>query len=144
MPIRLNDFAKERKDLTVATPIGDIEVVYRPNALTPSDEARLAASREDGAVAAFRELLEQFCRVLVAWDLVGPVYNSVTGDEIVAEDVPIPVRPDILQHVASPIITLIFRTINEDNVPKSSKTSRNQTGPTSSKNSGAIYSGSFD
>lgn len=142
MPIRLTDFSRERRDLVIPTPSGDINVTYSPNVLTPSDEAKILAARANSPVDSYRELLTQFCRILIAWDLVGPVLNSDSGEEIVAEDAPIPVKPEILQHVPSPVITLIFRAISEDNVPKSSKAAK--TGTASSKNSGSIYSGSFD
>lgn len=144
MGIRIGEFANERKDLVYSTPMGDLNLVYSPNALTPSDEAKLLTARQTSGVEMYQELLNQLCKLLRSWDMVGPLYNSTNGDLIVEEDQPVPLQPDVLQHMPTSLMTGIFRAISEDNVPKSSTEPSKRTQKTSQANSGGIFQGSFD
>jgi hypothetical protein len=144
MGIRIGDFANERKDLKHETQLGTLSMVYRPNALTPSDEAALLKAREDSPLAMYRGMLEQLCKLLVSWDMEGPLYNSETGEEVVAEGEMVPLDPAVLQHMPSTLMAQLFRAIQEDNVPKSSVPNESRrTRNVSPTNSGNIYQGSF-
>ena len=144
MGIRIGDFANERKELVYETPLGALNLVYNPNALTPSDEAKLLSARQESGVEMYQELLNQLCKMLRQWDMVGPLYNADTGDQMVGEDEPVPLQPDILQHMPTSLMTGLFRAISEDNVPKSSTPHSKRTQKTSQANSGGIFQGSFD
>ena len=139
MAISIGDFAKARKDMVYETPIGALNVSYSPNALTPSDEAKLRTAAE-----LFRSLLEMLCKMVKSWDMEGPLYNSENGELIVEEGAPVPIAPDILQHLPTPFLTGLYAAIGEDNVPKSSNVdTKNPTKLTSPNASGNIYQGSF-
>lgn len=131
MPIRLSDLANERRDTTITTPLGPLAVTYRPNALTPADSARLSSVQGEEWVKQLLAMLEEY---IVAWDLVGPVKNKVTGEAVVPADEPIPLKKEILQHVSSDLLGEIFRAVQSDRDPKPK---------TSAKNSGDIFGGSF-
>ena len=131
MPIRLADLANQRRETVIKTDLGNIKVTYRPNALTPSDAARLANAKGDEWV---RVLLTQMEDLIVDWDIVGPVYNKTTGEAVVATDEPVPVKKEVLQHVSSDLLGEMFQAVQNDRNPKS---------PNSPKNSGDIFEGSF-
>lgn len=143
MGIRIGDFANERKDLVYETNLGELHLVYNPNALTPSDEAKLVTARQSSGIETYQELLNQLCKLLRNWDMEGPLFNSDNGDQIVGEGEPVPLQPDILQHMPTSLMTGIFRAISEDNVPKSSTENSKRTPKTSQANSGGIFQGSL-
>jgi hypothetical protein len=143
MGIRIGEFANERKDLVYETPLGDLHITYSPNALTPSDEAKLLTARQSSGIEMYQELLNQLCKLLRGWDMVGPLYNADNGELIVEEDQTVPLQPDILQHMPTSLMTGLFKAISEDNVPKSSTEHGKRTQKTSQANSGGIYQGSF-
>ena len=145
MAISIGDFAKARKDLKYETEAGVLEISYSPNALTPSDEAKLSSARQDSPKAVYREVLELLCKIIKAWDLVGPLYNSESGDLIVEEDTTVPISPDLLQHMPTSFLMGLYAKIAEDNVPKSSNVemAKKPTQLTSPNASGSIYQGSF-
>lgn len=141
MGISIGEFANERRDMEYTTPAGVLNVSYAPNVLTPSDEVKLSASRGDG-VESYRQMLNIMCKMIKSWDLIGPLYNSETGEPIVFEGEQVPIKPDILQHLPSAFMGGLFRALAEDNVPKST-TPANVTPMSSPNASGNIYSGSF-
>jgi hypothetical protein len=118
MPVRVADLAKERREVLVNTPLGQVRVSYRPNVRTPADEARMAqATGED----AYREMLESMQKLVVDWELVGPVYDAEDGSIIIAEDEPVPTKPEVLQHISSTLLSMIFQEMLEDMRPNSQK-----------------------
>ncbi len=143
MGIRIGDLANERRDMVYSTSIGDLNVSYSPNALTPSDEAKLVAVRDqEGGIGVYREILEQVCKIIKSWDLEGPLFNTENGLTIVEDGERVPLDPAVLQHLPSSFMMGLYRAIGEDNVPKSSGNPR-QTQNISQNNSGNIYRGSF-
>lgn len=133
MPVRISELARERREIQLETSGGILHVVYRPNVRTPADEARLAACKGDDI---YREILESMKKMIVQWDLTGPVYDPETEDVLVEEDMEIPIEPAILQFLPSSQMTGIFQTIMEDMRPNTTKAS--------SKTSGKLYAtGSF-
>lgn len=145
MAISIGDFAKARKDLSYETEAGVLNLSYSPNALTPSDEAKLMSARADSAAEMFRSLLEMLCKIIKSWDMEGPLYNSETGDEIVEAGATVPIVPDIMQHLPTSFLTGVYREITEDNIPKSTEaeTRKKATKLSSPNASGNIYQGSF-
>jgi hypothetical protein len=128
MPIRVADLAKERSEVVVNTPLGQVRVTYRPNVRTPADEARMAnATGED----AYREMLESLHKLIVEWDLVGPVYDAEDGSLVIEEDAEVPTKPQITQHISSTLLGMIFTAMLEDMRPNSPKNP--------SKNSQKLY-----
>ena len=102
MGIRIGDLANERRDMVYSTSIGDLNVSYSPNALTPSDEAKLVAVRDqEGGIGVYREILEQVCKIIKSWDLEGPLFNTENGLTIVDEGERVPLDPAVLQHLPS-------------------------------------------
>lgn len=132
MPIRISDLARERREIRVPTNHGDLRVVYNPNAVTASDQARLLAAE---GTEAFRELLGQIEKTIVFMDLVGPLYDDA-GQEIVPDGEPIPVEGYFLQFLPQMQLAAIYQAVLEDSRPKATN---------SSKGSGRLYeaTGSF-
>lgn len=119
MPVKVSEFVKERRELTVETPYGDIELVYRPNLRTPADEARMAASQGEEV---YKEILTSFETLVVKWDVIGPVLDN-KGKELVAPDVTVPIEKEILQFVNTSLITAVFSAMLEDMRPNGRKSS---------------------
>lgn len=122
MPIRVADLAKERKEIIAATSLGGVLVVYRPNVRTPADEARMIGLTGEEA---YREMLQSMKKLIASWELVGPVYDAIDGSVVVEEDAPVPIEPEVLQHMPSSLLTLIYQDIIEDMRPNSQKNPSN-------------------
>lgn len=129
MAVRLSELTKQRAEVFIATPLGEVRVVYRPNERTIADEARMS---DAVGVDAYREMLASMEKMIVEWDFVGPVYDNTTGAMIVDEDVQVPAQKEILQHISTHILQSVFTGIMEDMRPNSKKGS-------SSKNSQSLF-----
>jgi hypothetical protein len=132
VPIRLSDLANDRRDTTISTPLGPIAVTYKPNALTPADAAELAGST---GAESFRVLLKQMEKLIVKWDITGPVYATGTDEVVVEADIVVPIEAKVLQHISSDLLGELFQAIQKDKNPKS---------PNSPKTSNDLFAGSFD
>lgn len=145
MGISIGDYVKERKDLTIQTNVGELHVTYNPHAVTPSDEAKLVAAREESAGAFYQMLLTLVQYYISDWDLFGPLRSAENPDlELVAEGEKVPIKAEIFQHLPTSLMTAIYTTITADNVPKSSNPQKRPTQKTSPENSGGVFPGSFD
>ena len=104
--------------------------------MTPAREAELARLgddveadlREEGegettaqTEAGLRKLIEQFCTIVEAWDLVGPLSNRATGELIVAEDEPVPVNLETMRYVSSYFMVQVLNGIRDDIRPKKAR-----------------------
>ena len=120
MPVRLSNLVKERRELAV--PLADsndvINIVYRPHALTPADEARLSSLTGEES---YREMLSQFEDLLVSWDVLGALVDKDTGKVLVPEDVEVPIKQELLQHLPTDLMGIVFGAIREDMRPKQRK-----------------------
>ena len=84
-----------------------IEVDFYVNRITGrSVKVDLNGRGEDMSVAEEMNYqnVADFCNLLARWDVTGPLYDAVTGAEIVPEHVVVPIDPDIVQHM-----NIIFR-----------------------------------
>lgn len=122
MPIRLVDLAKERRELTIHTPLGPLNIVYRPNARTPADIAKYRGITDDAEKT--KAMLDVIADVVCDWDLLGPVYHRESGEQLVEEDAPIPIKPEILQFVSDDLLLAIMREVEKDKTPKEKNSSR--------------------
>lgn len=130
MGIRLHDLLNERREVRVKTSLGDLKVVYRPNALTPAD---LSAYANLKGVDMVKAEIENLANTVVEWDLVGPLYDRTDNNKlIVEEDTPVPLKKEILQYVPTSILGAVMKTILEDAAPKSP--------PSTSETSHGLYS----
>src|SRR5687768_11372404 len=110
MPISIADLATGRRTFTLETEFGGVRITYKPYEMTPAREAELARlgdtvqeDMEDAGEGAdtsrtesgLTKLIAQFCTIVDAWDMVGPLKSRETGEIIVAEGDVVPVTPDV-------------------------------------------------
>lgn len=123
-------FEDELASVTVGTSQGPLAVTYRPYALTPDFEMKMA--RSDLADEVFYAL---FCEVVAEIGMAGPLYDKGDRDaegrarELVPAGERIPIEPRYVAHLYSRLLDKIMVAIREDLVdgdPKPSNgTSRN-------------------
>lgn len=123
MAIKLADFVNERSEVFIPTPLGEIRVVYRPNKRTLADEARMAASSGEDQ---FREIIKALENMVVEWDLIGPMFAPDSGEQLVEDGQPIPVKKEVLQFMSTKILSTILSAIMEDMRPNGQKTTTSQ------------------
>lgn len=145
MGFQINNLALERRDIVLNTSNGDMHLTVAPRALTANDQAKLSLARGNGDEF-LRELLRQMARLIISWDVVGPLQETVvddeTGDElvvtIVAAGEPVPPTKEYLQYIDQVTLGDIYQAIIEAVRPKE----------TTSKPSGKLFEvknrGSFD
>ena len=129
MPVSIADLSRDRRTFEFNTDFGPVKIQYRPYAMTPAREADIARI---GANAANDELDEdvskteqgltkivyQFCEVVEAWDLVGPLTDRTTGKIIIPEGERIEIKPENVRHVASAFLIQVLTAIAKDSRPK--------------------------
>lgn len=133
MPISIADLATNRRTFTLDTEAGPVRVTYRPYEMTPAREAELArladSVQEDmedageGADTAQTEsgltkLIAQFCTVIEAWDLVGPLTDRETRETIVEAGEPIPINDRTMRYVSSYFMVQVLNGVSADIRPK--------------------------
>ena len=123
MPVSIGALTRARRQLKIETNAGTLNVVYAPNALTPADSANLFNAK---GLDAFRELMRQLEAQIVEWDLEGPLYEMVRGEDgesvsenlIVAEGDPVPPKKEYLQHIPQSILGDLYQELQEAVRPK--------------------------
>lgn len=135
MPVSIADLGATRRTFTMETEAGAIQVTYRPYEMTPAREAaisRLASaqteelSEDEGedvgnTEGGLTKIIEQFCTVVEAWTLVGPLTNRETGKEIVKAGEPIPVNPSTMRYVSSYFMVRVLNAVADDIRPKKTR-----------------------
>lgn len=136
MPISIADLASGRRTFTLDTEFGAVRVTYRPYEMTPAREAELARlgdhTLEDMSdagegentaqtEAGLTKLISQFCTIVEAWDLVGPLSNRSTGEIIVEAGEVVPVNEKTLRFVSSYFMVQVLNGIMEDSRPKKTR-----------------------
>jgi len=134
MPISIADLATNRRTFTLHTEVGDVRVTYKPYEMTPAREAELTrlsdstlSDYEDEGKdtaeteAGLTKLIAQFCTIVEAWDLVGPLSDGTTGDVIVEAGEPIPVNTKTLRYVSSYFMVQVLNALAEDARPKKTR-----------------------
>lgn len=134
MPISIADLATNRRSFTLETDMGGLRVTYRPYEMTPAREAELARLGDETleeyedegkntaeTEAGLTKLIAQFCTVVEAWDLVGPLSDRSTGEIIVEAGEPIPVNEKTMRYVSSYFMVQVLNGISEDVRPKKTR-----------------------
>lgn len=136
MPISLEDLGNTRRSFTLETEAGPVRLTYRPYEMTPAREAAIARiadettedleaegeeiSKTEGGWA---KLIGQFCTVVEAWDLVGPLTNPSNGELVVKKGEPIPVNPENMRYVSSYFMIKVLQGVADDVRPKKTRPS---------------------
>jgi hypothetical protein len=131
MPVSIADLGRNRRTFDFHTDYGEVRVTYRPYQMTPAREAeiaRLAANERDedenpdvqDTEQGLTKIIAQFCEVVEAWDLTGPLHSKPNGQGklLVEPGEPVPVDPDILQYVSSYFMVSVLNSIAKDARPK--------------------------
>ncbi len=134
MPISIADLATNRRTFTLTTEVGSVRVTYRPYEMTPAREAELARLGDSAleeyedegqntseTEAGLTKLIAQFCTIVEAWDLVGPLSDPTTGETIVEAGAPIPVTPKVMRYVSSYFMVQVLNALAEDARPKKTR-----------------------
>lgn len=136
MPISIADLASGRRTFTLDTEFGGVRITYRPYEMTPAREAELARLGDDvledmqeagegentaQTEAGLTKLISQFCTVVEAWDMVGPLSNRKTGETIVEAGEVVPVNEDTMRYVSSYFMVQVLNGIAADARPKKTR-----------------------
>lgn len=115
---------------------GPVQWTYRPYQMTPAREAeieRIVAkaneAEQDGGIANIErgvdKLVIQFCEIVEATDMVGPLYPAVDartgmgrGEPIVPAGEVVPIEPRTVRHFSGRFIVDVLRAIGVDSRPK--------------------------
>lgn len=141
--ISIADFARQKRTFTYESEVGAFQVTYRPYQMTPAREAeiaRIAAEARDfdenddvqNTDQGLMKIVTQFCEVVEAIGIVGPLHEKVNpitgageGRVIVEAGKPIPIEPEVVKYFSSVFIVNILQAIGKDSRPKSRKTPTN-------------------
>lgn len=136
MPISIADLAQSRRTFTMVTDFGPVQWTYRPYQMTPAREAeierivaRANSAEQDGGIAnidrGIDKLVIQFCDIVEATDLIGPLYRKTDphtgmgiGEPIVDAGVTVPIEPNTVRHFSGRFIVDVLRAIGVDSRPK--------------------------
>lgn len=139
MPISMGDFAAARRTFTYETEIGGVQVTYRPYAMTPAREsqiARIAAAEADPEDAkdvqetdqGLTKIVTQFCEIVEAIDMVGPVYRRLDprtgrgiGDPVIPAGESVPIEPEVVRFFSNTFIVGVLVAVSKDARPKTRK-----------------------
>lgn len=136
MPISIADLAQARRTFTMSTDWGPVQWTYRPYQMTPAREAEIErivakanSAEQDGAIAnidrGIDKLVIQFCEIVEATDLIGPLYKKTDpstgmgiGEPVVEAGVTVPITPMTVRHFSGRFIIDVLRAIGVDSRPK--------------------------
>lgn len=139
MPISIADFVRQRRTFTYDSEMGPVRITYRPYQMTPAREAEIArmaadeAADEENADVANTEqgitkTVIQFCEVVEATDMVGPLHERVNphtgageGRELVPPGDTIPITPEICRYFSSAFLVKILMACAKDARPKATR-----------------------
>lgn len=124
------DLIASRKDLTIKIGAGRLQVAYDPNKVTMAESAKIMRQAEEGDPLAMGTRLE---RVLVDWDLTGPLVAEVDvpdGEDedgepvfrsevqtVVEEGKKVPLKAEIIQYLPNQILLTVLTKVQEDAAP---------------------------
>ncbi len=126
------DLVGSRKDLTIKMGSARLQVAYDPNMVTMAESAKIMRQAEEGDPLAMGTRLE---RVLIDWDLVGPLVADVEveiegeSDEdgepaftnerktVVAAGDKVPLKADVIQYLPNQLLLTILTKVQEDAAP---------------------------
>ena len=140
MPISIADVVGERRQLKVRFNFGTLELLYKPNEMTPADEDLIFGEgstegdvvdmSEDGTIDLTGDdqaerrrqfaMLRVLVRMVERWDVTGPLYRRQpdgtidTNAVVVEAGLPVPLEIDILKNIPSKFIGDVFRAMYQD------------------------------
>lgn len=130
---QVRDYLAGRRELTIGEGDDALTIVYRPGRVNSGDYGKqLERLGEEGAnlhaIAVY-----SVCTLVSDWDLTGPIvidrpkldrkgreirdaYGVAESEEveIVTSGQKVPLKSDVVQYLATPLLTLITRAIGED------------------------------
>lgn len=136
MPVSIADFARKRRTFSMDTELGAIQWTYRPYQMTPAREAEIArivakmnARQTEDSVAQVERvndnLVLQFCEVVEATDMIGPLHEKVNpktgigeGKVIVEAGDTVQITPQVVQYFSGRFIIETLVAIGQDARPK--------------------------
>lgn len=128
MGITFADLVEKTRTFEITLDKGSLEVTYDPSALSPAKISRLnkqlrevANSEDEDNDENLFAVAKMFCSVVKGWSLVGPFGEDDNGKPLVAVGEPVPVEPDFVAWLPSPIISHIIEKVGEDAAPKAKK-----------------------
>lgn len=136
----LNDVLADRKEIEVKINGFPIALAYRPSTITMAENALVARMAEEGDQLA---VAKRFCRQVASTDLTGPLTGVIVIEpdeddddgevrfeerELVAKGDPIPLDPEIVQHVGQEVLLAIMRAIQEDTAKDPTSRRKTRTG----------------
>jgi hypothetical protein len=126
----ISDLIASRKDITIKMGSGRLQVSYDPNMITMAESAKIMRKAEEGDPLAMGERLE---RVLVDWDLMGPLVADVDVEDgedddgepsfrterqtVVEEGKKVPLKADVIQYLPNQILLTVLTKVQEDAAP---------------------------
>jgi hypothetical protein len=131
MPVSIADLSSGRRTFTLDTSAGGVRITYRPYEMTPAREVELSrlgdstleeySDEGDNTAqteAGLTRLIAQFCTIVEAWDMIGPLTNRETGAVIVESGEVIPVSPEALRYCSSFFLVQVLNGVSSDARPK--------------------------
>lgn len=131
---QVSDFIKDSATLTIEGGSEPTTITYRPSRMNDESTSRFRRYVEEEDSNAFTTF---FLEVVSDWNLTGPLYAEVpvlddngetvrnpdTGGElierrlIVSDGETIPLRVDVVRHIPTSVLTMIWQKLNEDMIP---------------------------
>jgi hypothetical protein len=154
MPVSIADFNRQRRTFTMESDLGPVQWTYFPYRMTLAREAEIqrisaemvrtanslqvAADANDAeAIVTLSGMLDQghellvgqFCELVAATDMVGPLHAEIDpvtmegiGEPIVPAWETIPIKPETVRHFSSRYIREVLDAITVDARPKETPT----------------------
>lgn len=101
-------------------------IAYYPNKITIESTASAMDDDEDETKVT-NQLAIDLCHMVARWDWEGPVYRR-DGSEVVPAGHPIPIDPNVVQHIALVILRATSAEILEDAFPNRKSGQRQRKG----------------
>lgn len=72
----------------------EVELTYRPGLITLANDTPDETNPDAPSAMA-----ERLCKLIVDWDVTGPLEHTYTGEELVTDGEVIPLDPKVVQHI---------------------------------------------
>jgi len=124
MGITFADIVEKSRKVVIEFGGGNLNVEYDPSALSPAKISKMNKELkgvDEDDEEAMLGVAKMFCGIVKNWDLVGPLGEDDNGEPLVAEGAAVPVTPELVAWLPSPVIQHIIEKVGEDASPKGKK-----------------------
>lgn len=125
MGISFADIVEKSRTVKIDVRGGHLSLTYDPSALSPAKisqmNKKLKASSDQEDDEALMAVSNMFCGIVKGWDLTGPLGEDAEGNPLVAEGEAVPVEPEYVAWLPSPILSHLIEQVGEDSAPKTKK-----------------------